>query len=289
MTRSTSRPQSAEAMQLSTTAEGIGHPRQPTQHAPGRPSDGSPGQAVIIPQYSLWRILMVWAAAALPMGVLSWVIAPLLASSMQGKAPLVSALLLCMTAGLAWQCVLVLLLVRREQGTLRWPVVREALWLQSPRSPRTKRVGGRTWLALLPFVLLFAAEQFVPTVPVPGARDFGAFLGSGTGQAFFHGAWGWFLVTVVMGLLNTVFGEELLFRGLLLPRMQRTFGRADWVANGVLFALYHLHVPWVIPSTVIDSLCLALPSSRYRSAWMGIAVHSTQTLFISLAVFSVVN
>lgn len=49
-------------------------------------------------------------------------------------------------------------------------------------------------------------------------------------------------------------GEELLFRGLLLPRMQGVFGRWDWAGNGVLFALYHVHVPWVIPQTFVDTL-----------------------------------
>jgi CAAX protease family protein len=32
--------------------------------------------------------------------------------------------------------------------------------------------------------------------------------------------------------LNTVLGEELLFRGYLLPRMNRTFGRFDWLVRG---------------------------------------------------------
>ena len=62
-----------------------------------------------------------------------------------------------------------------------------------------------------------------------------------SGKDFFSGAWGWFAVVVVLAVFNTVLGEELLFRGLLLPRMRRVFGRGDWVANGALFALYHLH------------------------------------------------
>ncbi len=139
---------------------------------------------------------------------------------------------------------------------------------------------------ITPFVALFAAEQFVPALPVPAARDFAVFLQSGTGQAFFHGSWGWFALVLVMGLFNTVLGEELFFRGFLLPRMNGAFGRADWVANGFLFAMYHLHVPWVIPTALIDTFSLALPAKRYRSAWMSIAVHSTQTVFISLAVLT---
>jgi hypothetical protein len=41
--------------------------------------------------------------------------------------------------------------------------------------------------------------------------------------------------------------------GFLLPRMNGTFGRADWVANGILFAAYHLHVPWTIPINLVDT------------------------------------
>ena len=83
-----------------------------------------------------------------------------------------------------------------------------------------------------------------------------------------------------MAVFNTVLGEELLFRGLLLPRMRGVFGRADWLANGVLFALYHLHMPWAIPKALLDSLALAYPSRRYRSAWLGIIVHSLQSVLI---------
>jgi membrane protease YdiL (CAAX protease family) len=54
-------------------------------------------------------------------------------------------------------------------------------------------------------------------------------------------------------VFNTVLGEELLFRGLLLPRMNGAFRRRDWLANGVLFAAYHLHMPWVMPATLADS------------------------------------
>ena len=91
-----------------------------------------------------------------------------------------------------------------------------------------------------------------------------------------------------MQVFNTALGEELLFRGLLLPRMQRSFGRGDWVANGILFALYHLHVPWAIPKALLDTVILAYPARRYRSAALAIAVHSAQSVFLSALVIAVV-
>jgi membrane protease YdiL (CAAX protease family) len=198
------------------------------------------------------------------------------------------ALLLLLTAGLIWQGVLVMVLLRRELGTLRWSRVREALWLQAPRDPRRGRTGGKVWWWLLPFVFLFAAKEFVPGLPVPAARDFATFMDTGGGQDFFSGAWGWFAVFVAMQLFNTVLGEELLFRGFLLPRMRGVFGKRDFLANGVLFAAYHVHVPWVIPSTLVDTFALAYPSRRFQSAWMGIIVHSVQSAFFTIAVLAAV-
>src|SRR5215217_2502715 len=132
-------------------------------------------------QYSLAQILGIWAAAALPMGALAWVVAPLVAGQLDGPLALGRALVNLLTVGLIWQFVLVVVLVYRERGSLRWPVLKDALWLHSPRSPTTGRVGGRLWLILIPFVLLFAAEGAIPilsVIPPVASHDFNVFLGS---------------------------------------------------------------------------------------------------------------
>ena len=247
---------------------------------------------VEIPQYRLRTIFAVWAAAALPMGVLAWLVAPALKDSFTGagNVPMAKALFLCLGAGMFWQFVLVVALVWREQRTLRWSVLREALWLRSPRSPRSGRIGGKLWLVLIPFIIAFAAGPFlIPTPASPDDRDMGTFLDSDAGQGFLNGNWGWFGFLLVFWVFNTVLGEELLFRGLLLPRMNRIFGRGDWAANGALFAAYHVHVPWVIPATLlVDTFTLAYPSKRYRSAWVGIVVHTAQSVVLAAIVLTLV-
>ena len=251
----------------------------------------APVSNVVIPQYRARGILAVWAAAALPMGILAWVVAPLVADHLSGEGniPMVKALLALLTAGLAWQFVLVAILVHREQGTLRWSTVREALWLRSPRSPRSGRVGGRVWLIVIPLVVLFGAEELLPKIPGPPAsHDFVTFLDSDAGTHFLSGNWGWLAVIVALGIFNTVLGEELLFRGFLLPRMNGAFGRVDWLVNGVLFAAYHLHEPWIFLAPLTDAAVIAYPTKYYRSAWIGIVVHSAQTVFLTVAVVALV-
>jgi len=251
-------------------------------HTLSRPAQASasPVEARAVPQLGLRAIIAVWAAAALPMGLLAWVGAPLLADHLSGPGALPRALIVLLTGGLIWQFVLVMILVRREQGSLSWPVLREALWLRAPRSPRSGRRGGRIWLIIVPLVLAFGLEELLPGPGIIAGHDMGTFLDSHAGHTVLAGSWGWFAVLVALFVFNTVLGEELLFRGYLLPRMNGVFGKRDWAANGVLFAVYHLHMPWVIPATLLDSFILAYPSKRYRSALVGIAVHSAQSIVL---------
>jgi membrane protease YdiL (CAAX protease family) len=260
-------------------------PRPP---AAGRTRVHADSQPRPLPQYSRRRILGTWAAAAVPMAALAWIGAPLLAGTFDGASAWPRAILLSLTAGLVWQCIFVMLVVRREQGSLRWAVVKDALWLRAPRSPRTGRRGGRLWWVLVPLVLGIAVKEELPQIPAPVDRDLGLFLQSAAGQDFFSGNWPWFALIATMMIFNTVLGEELLFRGLLLPRMRGAFGRWDWLANGVLFAGYHLHVPWVIPWTVVDAFLVSYPASRYRSALLGICVHSAQTVVFTALLLALV-
>ena len=251
----------------------------------------SASSVVEIPQLRLGGILGVWAAAALPMAVLAWIVAPVLEGRFAGSGivPMAKALIVCLTMGLVWQFALVAILVRREQGTLRWSTVRAALWLRSPRSPRSGRVGGRLWLIAIPLVLVVAAvAELIPTLAAPENRDLATLVESEAGKAFLHGAWVWYGLLLAMFLFNTVLGEELLFRGYLLPRMNGVFGRGDWVANGFLFTGYHLHVPWVMPGTLVESFLLAYPTKRYRSAWFGIVAHSAQSVFFAILILTLV-
>jgi membrane protease YdiL (CAAX protease family) len=149
-------------------------------------------------------------------------------------------------------------------------------------------VGGRVWLWVISFVVYSLWSFFGFDISGPSNRDFGAFLDTASGQEFFSGTWGWYAVLVVQLIFNSVLGEDLLFRGLLLPRMRGVFGRGDFVANGVLFAFYHLHQPWSIPAALADIVLTAYPTRRWQSVWMSIIVHSAQSVFIIVVILGLV-
>lgn len=56
----------------------------------------------------------------------------------------------------------------------------------------------------------------------------------------------------------------------------------------LLFTAYHLHVPWAMPMVLLDLFLYVYPSKRYRSALMGIAVHSVETVAFTILVLAVV-
>jgi membrane protease YdiL (CAAX protease family) len=250
---------------------------------------GATGQG----QYSLRKILSIWAAAAIPMAVLSWIL-PLLVGGINlgvGDANNLALTRACfLTLGLIWQFVLVLFIVYQDEGSLSLSTIRRRCWLNTPRDPKTGLGRARLFLWLVPVFFVAAFIQMSPLQELwqtlfpflgePSKYSFESIMQSDERKAAIEGAWQVLGIFVVLGVFNTILGEELLFRGILLPKMQGVFGKADWLANGVLFGLYHLHQPWSIFGSIAGgTLCYALPSRRFRSAWMGTIIHSVETVF----------
>jgi membrane protease YdiL (CAAX protease family) len=245
-------------------------------------------------QYPLSRILGIWALAALPMGILGWIVAPALAPDIESDP--IGAIVTrvgVLTVGLIWLFILSMIIVYREEGDLRWTTIKRRLWLNTPRDPKTGVPRRKLWLWAIPFVILISLWELVlapildnlwvsifPFLAEPPGFALGTALGSPEVQAQFVGAWGLLALFAVNALFNTFLGEEFLFRGVLLPKMNGVFGRWDWVAAGVLFGVYHLHQPWGILGAIGSGVFLiSFPARRFRSTWLSIIVHSGQSVY----------
>jgi len=245
-------------------------------------------------QYTLWQILGIWALVALPMGLLAWVVAPAIIP----YSPLhpVITFWLLMIAGMAWQFVVSLVIIYRELGTLRWSAIRQRTWLQTPRDPRTDQPNARLFWWVLPPLFFSGLVSIVLAryLDAPMAWLFPALQPaqyqdiSKLATPAFQGQW-WLLgIALVSFIFNYFLGEEFFFRGVLLPKMQGVSGKYDWVANSVLFGLYHLHKPWMIPSIIVSSLAITWPARRFRSNWMAIIVHGVELFPMLVMVLAVI-
>jgi membrane protease YdiL (CAAX protease family) len=240
-------------------------------------------------QYSLTKILAVWASVTVPMGLLAWVVAPAIIPHTSLHPGLVHWML--MVVGMMWQFVVSLAVLRHELGGLHWPALKRRIWLNIPRDPRSGKPRKVLFLWALPAVAAVGVGAYLGSWLDTAWTDWLPFLhepsytnAQSLADPKFQGQW-WILGLALTSMLfNYVFGEELLFRGVLLPRMAGVFGRWDWVANSVLFGLYHVHKIWAWPSMITTAFGLSWAARRYRSFWMGVIVHGVEGFFIVVIV-----
>jgi membrane protease YdiL (CAAX protease family) len=127
----------------------------------------------------------------------------------------------------------------------------------------------RTEPFLSQFVIHLKSDSLVEFMKHFGPSDFMGFP--------MRGNWwilGYYLIVL---LVFNIGGEELWWRGYILPRQELSFGNAAWIVNGVLWACFHIF----IHSTLFDLVrmmptCLALAYvvQRTRNTWTGIIGHT---------------
>jgi membrane protease YdiL (CAAX protease family) len=250
-------------------------------------------------QYTLWQVLGIWLAAGAAMGLLGWVVYPVMSASLP---PLDAGLLRIklFTVGLIWQFVLAMVILYRENGNLRLSTIRCRFWLNHPVSARAGETKKTLWSWIIPLFLLGAFINLVlrpplvdlwgkilPFLAEPKSYDMSSMFTPEL-HAQMVGDWGLLGLFFVFALFNSVLGEEFLFRGVLLPKMQGTFGKWDWVANGVLFGCYHLQQPWGILDSILTGWIYAFSGKRFRSNWFPIILHSGETVFFLFLILGLV-
>lgn len=250
-------------------------------------------------QYTLWQILGIWFMTGAPMWLLGWVAYPMLST---GLSPTDSGLLRIelLAIGLFWEFVLAMIILYHEEGNLRLDTIRRRFWLNHPVSPQTGHTKKALWWWLIPLALVIGFMDVamrpqiikltgivLPFIAEPKGYDMSAMFTPEL-RPQWVGAWGLFGLLFVQGILNTFLGEEFIFRGVLLPKMEGVFGKWDWLANGVIFGFYHLHQPWGILSSILTGIIYAFSGKRFHSNWFPIILHSTQTAYLLFLILGLV-
>jgi membrane protease YdiL (CAAX protease family) len=193
-------------------------------------------------------------------------------------------------AGMAWQFVLSVIVLKIELKTLSWSTLKERLWLNHPIDPKSQKVSKRAYWLTIPVILYvfiveqsgvlnFLQEWFLRLFPGLAPPD--TILIQSLAVPEFRGAWYVVGIMLISALFNYLLGEELFFRGLLLPKMEGVFGRWAWAANGILFATYHVHKIEDVPVFIFGSVFFSYLNQRYRSFYPGLIIHGVE--FIPLA------
>jgi membrane protease YdiL (CAAX protease family) len=91
------------------------------------------------------------------------------------------------------------------------------------------------------------------------------------------GQW-WIIPAYACGWFFNIFGEELLWRGYLLPRQELTLRKHAWIVHGLLWAAWHVFWKWNL--LVILPVAMAIPFAvqKTKNTWVGIIAHGTVNL-----------
>lgn len=120
----------------------------------------------------------------------------------------------------------------------------------------------------------------IGVIPVPGSLplflDPGAvFNHSSLNQMVggqINGNWKVIIIYFVMLFFN-IAGEELLWRGYILPRHELAFGKKAWLIHGLLWTLFHSFKWWDMISLLPVCLLISFVAQKRKSIWPGFIAH----------------
>jgi membrane protease YdiL (CAAX protease family) len=239
-------------------------------------------ERIEVPQSGIGTIILMFAWPAVWYTLLIYVILrPFIPAG--GTAPTWFQLLVIIL-GSGAELTAGLLLLRREGYRLtinalrnrirfRWPKV----WKAWTLAVVVLIIGMGLSMAMDPVNgMLASVPGFTPPQWWPAAGN-PAIKVSGAAEVFpdinLVGNYLFVFLYLIIGLIFNIFGEEIYYRGYLLPRMRGAFGHWDWVANGVLFTLKHVYQRWLYPGILVGGLSFAFAAGPLGSLPLAMVYH----------------
>ena len=189
--------------------------------------------------------------------------------------------LLCIVGPLVLMFCAALIFYRQEGNPWQW----RAFKLRYRLNP----MSGKLWLWTLGLFLFmmvgdillkptaqwfiqfefFAPPEFLPPMVDPRVRQ--------TELTDFMGVpllGNWWILGVYLGILFfNILGEELWWRGYILPRQELAHGKWTWVIHGVLWDLFHFFWKWHLLALLPTCLAISFVAQKFKNTWPGIVVH----------------
>lgn len=84
----------------------------------------------------------------------------------------------------------------------------------------------------------------------------------------------WLFLAWLPYFFFNIVGEELMWRGYLLPRQSAALGCYAWILNGFLWAIFHLAIGWRIAILLLPiEFIVPYVVQKRQNTWIGIIIH----------------
>jgi membrane protease YdiL (CAAX protease family) len=85
----------------------------------------------------------------------------------------------------------------------------------------------------------------------------------------------WLLAVWLPYWILNIMGEEILWRGVMLPRQEKRFGRLAWLVHGSGWMLFHIAFGWQLLLTMLPILfILPYVVQKTGNSWTGVILHA---------------
>ncbi|MDO9511937.1 MAG: CPBP family intramembrane metalloprotease [Bacteroidales bacterium] len=163
-------------------------------------------------------------------------------------------------------------LLLKEQKVLTYRIFKEALNLK----PVSKKdliwtVAGIVSISILSMLMMMILNEFSERYP--------SLIGEGYSPPFLEfsklspSEYWVFLIWIPFFFFN-IFGEELLWRGYILPRQKTNSETANWMLNSFGWMLFHFAFGWKLIILLLPILIITpLVVQKTKNTWTGIFIH----------------
>lgn len=124
-------------------------------------------------------------------------------------------------------------------------------------------IGGLFTISIVSVLILALARHLAPNF-----RPSPEFLRQPPGWS------AWVFVAWIPLFISNIVGEELCWRGYVLPRQEAALGRKAWLLNGIMWCSFHWSFGWPVMLLLLP-IALLLPwiVQRRGNTWVGMIIH----------------
>lgn len=201
-----------------------------------------------------------------------------------GEVPAYLTALMIPLAGCFFAALIAYIL---EGRPLTWKSISDRL--------RLRRMTGKDWLwafggllvTFIGFAMLVLTDSlinrglipmpsYIPAALDPAARSsldaYKALMGP-------EAIGNWRLIGLILAVLFfNVIGEELYFRGYILPRQELAHGSQAWKIHFALWTVFHVFQYWQVLYLVTMTLPISYIAQRRQNTWPGIVIHGLHNI-----------
>ena len=85
----------------------------------------------------------------------------------------------------------------------------------------------------------------------------------------------WILLIWFPYWLLNIMGEEILWRGVILPAQELVFRKNTWLIHGIFWGIFHIAFGWQLLLTLIPILFIqSYVVQRRKNSWIGVIIHA---------------